>query len=110
VKQYFTEPKVLGGLFSVIEQLYGLHVQEDSAPVWHEDVRFFRLVDAQGALVGQFYLDLYAREGKRGGAWMDDCRNRRVRTDGSVQTPLVYLVCNLAAAPTASRPPSATTK
>ncbi|CAM0121138.1 oligopeptidase A [Stenotrophomonas maltophilia] len=94
VKQYFTEPKVLGGLFSVIEQLYGLHVQEDSAPVWHEDVRFFRLVDAQGALVGQFYLDLYAREGKRGGAWMDDCRNRRVRADGSVQTPLVYLVCN----------------
>ena len=94
VKQYFTEPKVLGGLFSVIEQLYGLRVQEDSAPVWHEDVRFFRLVDAQGALVGQFYLDLYAREGKRGGAWMDDCRNRRVRTDGSVQTPLVYLVCN----------------
>ncbi|MCU1088874.1 M3 family metallopeptidase [Stenotrophomonas maltophilia] len=94
VKQYFTEPKVLGGLFSVIEQLYGLRVQEDSAPVWHEDARFFRLVDAQGALVGQFYLDLYAREGKRGGAWMDDCRNRRVRADGSVQTPLVYLVCN----------------
>ena len=94
VKQYFTEPKVLGGLFSVIEQLYGLRVQEDSAPVWHDDVRFFRLVDARGALVGQFYLDLYAREGKRGGAWMDDCRNRRVRADGSVQTPLVYLVCN----------------
>nr|KAJ9611063.1 hypothetical protein H2204_015237 [Knufia peltigerae] len=94
VKQYFTEPKVLGGLFSVIEQLYGLRVQEDSAPVWHEDVRFFRLVDAQGTLVGQFYLDLYAREGKRGGAWMDDCRNRRERADGSVQTPLVYLVCN----------------
>ncbi|AWH18492.1 oligopeptidase A [Stenotrophomonas sp. ZAC14D2_NAIMI4_7] len=94
VKQYFTEPKVLAGLFAVIEQLYGLRVQEDSAPVWHEDVRFFRLVDAQGALVGQFYLDLYAREGKRGGAWMDDCRNRRVRADGSVQTPLVYLVCN----------------
>ena len=94
VKQYFTEPKVLGGLFSVIKQLYGLRVQEDSAPVWHEDVRFFRLVDAQGTLVGQFYLDLYAREGKRGGAWMDDCRNRRERADGSVQTPLVYLVCN----------------
>ena len=94
VKQYFTEPKVLGGLFAVIEQLYGLRVQPDSAPVWHDDVRFFRLEDAQGALVGQFYLDLYAREGKRGGAWMDDCRNRRVRADGSVQTPLVYLVCN----------------
>lgn len=93
VKQYFTEPKVLAGLFGVIERLYGLKVQPDSAPVWHEDVRFYRLVDADGALVGQFYLDLYAREGKRGGAWMDDCRNRRVTAAG-VQTPLVYLVCN----------------
>lgn len=93
VKQYFTEPKVLDGLFSVIRSLYGLDVQPDSAPVWHPDVRFFRVVDAQGALVGQFYLDLYAREGKRGGAWMDDCRNRR-ETAAGVQTPLVYLVCN----------------
>ncbi|MCG8275571.1 M3 family metallopeptidase [Stenotrophomonas sp. NLF4-10] len=93
VKQYFTEPKVLAGLFGVIERLYGLKVQPDSAPVWHEDVRFYRLVDAGGALVGQFYMDLYAREGKRGGAWMDDCRNRRVTAAG-VQTPLVYLVCN----------------
>ncbi len=95
VKQYFTEPKVLAGLFDVIERLYGLRVQPDSAPVWHEDVRFFRLVDADGALVGQFYLDLYAREGKRGGAWMDDCRNRRDGTQAqAVQTPVVYLVCN----------------
>ncbi|XGB24510.1 M3 family metallopeptidase [Streptomyces sp. II-2-2-2] len=93
VKQYFTEPKVLDGLFSVIRSLYGLAVQPDSAPVWHPDVRFFRVVDAQGALVGQFYLDLYAREGKRGGAWMEDCRNRR-ETAAGVQTPLVYLVCN----------------
>ncbi|MHC5147202.1 M3 family metallopeptidase [Stenotrophomonas rhizophila] len=93
VKQYFTEPKVLDGLFSVIRSLYGLEVQPDSTPVWHPDVRFFRVVDAQGALVGQFYLDLYAREGKRGGAWMDDCRNRR-ETAAGVQTPLVYLVCN----------------
>ncbi len=93
VKQYFTEPKVLDGLFSVIRSLYGVAVQPDSAPVWHPDVRFFRVVDAQGALVGQFYLDLYAREGKRGGAWMDDCRNRR-ETAAGVQTPLVYLVCN----------------
>lgn len=93
VKQYFTEPKVLDGLFSVIRSLYGLAVQPDSAPVWHPDVRFFRVVDAQGALVGQFYLDLYAREGKRGGAWMDDCRNRR-ETAAGVQTPLVYLICN----------------
>ena len=93
VKQYFTEPKVLQGLFGVIHALYGLDVQPDAAPVWHPDVRFYRLVDAQGALVGQFYLDLYAREGKRGGAWMDDCRNRR-DTPAGVQTPLVYLVCN----------------
>ncbi len=93
VKQYFTENRVLAGLFDVIQRLYGLQVQPDSAPVWHPDVRFYRLVDASGALVGQFYLDLYAREGKRGGAWMDDCRNRRDRADG-VQTPLVYLVCN----------------
>ncbi len=93
VKQYFTEDRVLAGLFDVIQRLYGLQVQADSAPVWHPDVRFYRLVDASGALVGQFYLDLYAREGKRGGAWMDDCRNRRDRADG-VQTPLVYLVCN----------------
>ncbi|MEG1678585.1 MAG: M3 family metallopeptidase, partial [Stenotrophomonas sp.] len=93
VKQYFTEPKVLAGLFGVIERLYGLKVEQDSAPVWHEDVRFHRLVNADGALVGQFYMDLYAREGKRGGAWMDDCRNRRVTAAG-VQTPLVYLVCN----------------
>ncbi|HBK45330.1 MAG TPA: oligopeptidase A, partial [Xanthomonadaceae bacterium] len=93
VKQYFTEPKVLAGLFDVIHALYGLRVEEDRAPVWHPDVRFYRLVDADGQLAGQFYLDLYAREGKRGGAWMDDCRNRR-DTAGGVQTPLVYLVCN----------------
>jgi len=93
VKRYFTEDRVLAGLFDVIDALYGLRVERDEAPVWHEDARFYRLVDADGALVGQFYLDLYAREGKRGGAWMDDCRNRRA-TGGGVQTPLVYLVCN----------------
>lgn len=94
VKQYFTEDRVLDGLFSVIHDLYGLKVERDNAPTWHPDVRFYRVVTPQGDLVGQFYLDPYAREGKRGGAWMDDCRNRRVRADGSVQTPLVYLVCN----------------
>ncbi|PBJ83939.1 oligopeptidase A [Lysobacteraceae bacterium NML93-0399] len=93
VKRYFTEDRVLAGLFDVIESLYGLRVERDSAPVWHADARFYRLVDADGTLVGQFYLDLYAREGKRGGAWMDDCRNRRA-TSGGVQTPVVYLVCN----------------
>ncbi|AXI82569.1 M3 family metallopeptidase [Xylella taiwanensis] len=93
VKQYFTEPKVLAGLFEVIHSLYGLRIEEDSAPLWHPDVRFYRLIDTNGQLVGQFYLDLYAREGKRGGAWMDDCRNRRDKREG-VQTPVVYLVCN----------------
>ncbi|MCD9098326.1 M3 family metallopeptidase [Luteimonas fraxinea] len=93
VKRYFTEDRVLAGLFDVVESLYGLRVERDDAPVWHEDARFYRLTNADGALVGQFYLDLYAREGKRGGAWMDDCRNRRATADG-VQTPLVYLVCN----------------
>ncbi|UNK42759.1 M3 family metallopeptidase [Luteimonas sp. S4-F44] len=93
VKQYFTQDRVLAGLFDLIHALYGLRVETDSAPVWHPDVRFYRLVDGDGTLVGQFYLDLYAREGKRGGAWMDDCRNRRA-TGAHVQTPLVYLVCN----------------
>lgn len=93
VKQYFTEPKVLAGLFEVIRSLYGLQVQPDVAPVWHPDARFYRLVNEEGKLIGQFYLDLYAREGKRGGAWMDDCRNRR-DTGMGIQTPVVYLVCN----------------
>ncbi len=95
VKQYFTEPKVLAGLFDLIHALYGFRVEPDQAPVWHPDVRFYRLSDGEGRLVGQFYLDLYAREGKRGGAWMDDGRNRRERGVGQgTQTPLVYLVCN----------------
>jgi len=93
VKRYFTEPRVLAGLFDVIESLYQVKVKPDSAPVWHEDVRFYRVEGRDGRLLGQFYLDLYAREGKRGGAWMDDCRNRRVGASGT-QTPLVYLVCN----------------
>lgn len=93
VKRYFSEEKVLSGLFEVIRVLYGLEVREDSAPVWHSDVRFYQLVDEQGRMIGQFYLDLYAREGKRGGAWMDVCRNRR-ESGGVVQTPLVHLVCN----------------
>ena len=93
VKQYFTEPDVLAGLFGLVHDLYGITVEPDAGPVWHEDVRLYRLVDADGGLVGQLYLDPYAREGKRGGAWMDDCRNRRDR-DGRVQTPVVHLVCN----------------
>jgi oligopeptidase A len=93
VKQYFPEPKVVGGLFKVIEQLFGVAIAPDVAPVWHPDVRFFR-IERDGELVGQFYLDLYARPGKAGGAWMDDARGRRLVTGGAVQTPVAYLTCN----------------
>ena len=97
VKQYFTEDKVLGGLFHVIETLYGVVLKPDSAPVWHKDVRFFRIESTDGALIGQFYLDLYARETKRGGAWMDEAITRRIigeATDRRLQTPVAYLNCN----------------
>ena len=93
VKQYFTEPKVLGGLFKVIESLFNVKVKPDTAPVWHEDVRFYRLETPAGDLVGQFYLDLYARETKRGGAWMDEARSRR-RVLNGIQKPIAYLNCN----------------
>ncbi|MBN8765816.1 MAG: M3 family metallopeptidase [Thiobacillus sp.] len=93
VKQYFPEPRVLAGLFRLIETLYGLHVREDQAPVWHPDVKFYTLTDHAGQRVGQFYLDLYARASKRGGAWMDDVITRR-RTAGGIQTPVAYLNCN----------------
>ena len=92
VKQYFPEPKVVEGLFQVIQRLFNVSIKPDSAPVWHEDVKFFR-IERDGKLVGQFYLDLYARSGKRGGAWMDDARARRMTASG-VQTPIAYLVCN----------------
>lgn len=97
VKQYFPEPKVLEGLFRVIQTLFGVNVRPDTAPVWHPDVRFFRIENPQGELVAQFYVDLYARPGKRSGAWMDDARARRRRTDGSTQTPAAYLTCNFSA-------------
>ena len=96
VKQYFPEPKVLGGLFRVIESLFGVSVKTDTAPAWHEDVRFFR-IERQGELIGQFYLDLYARETKRGGAWMDDAITRRRIAEGAqsrIETPVAYLCCN----------------
>ncbi|WP_343587325.1 M3 family metallopeptidase, partial [Herbaspirillum sp.] len=92
VKQYFPEHKVVGGLFQVAQQLFGVTIKPDTAPVWHKDVKFFR-IERDGQLVGQFYLDLYARSGKRGGAWMDDARARRLTASG-VQTPIAYLVCN----------------
>ena len=93
VKRYLPEEAVLGGLFRVIETLYGVRVRPAKAETWHPDVKFFAIEDASGALVGQFYLDLYARDSKRGGAWMDDARNRR-RLAGGVQTPVTFLTCN----------------
>ena len=105
VKQYFPEQKVLEGLFRVIETLYGLRVTPLTAETWHKDVRFFNLVDQSGELVGQFYLDLYARDAKRGGAWMDDAINRRRKHEGAggVQHPVAFLTCNFAA-PVGSKP------
>ncbi len=96
VKQYFPESKVLPGMFRVVETIYGLDIRPAHADVWHADVKFFDLRDRSGALIGQFYLDLYAREHKRGGAWMDDALTRR-RKDGAIQTPVAYLTCNFSA-------------
>ena len=93
VKQYFPEDAVLPGMFKLVETLYGLQIKPASAPVWHDDVRFFDIRDQQNQLVGQFYLDLYARNSKRGGAWMDDVITRR-RIDSGIQTPVAYLNCN----------------
>jgi oligopeptidase A len=92
VKQYFQEPKVIEGLFRVIQSLFSVEVKPDTATTWHKDVKFFR-IEKDGKLIGQFYVDLYARPGKRGGAWMNDARGRRLLRS-EVQTPVAYLVCN----------------
>ena len=92
VKQYFPEPRVLDGLFKLVQTLYSVTILPDKAPVWHKDVKFFR-IEKDGNLVGQFYMDLYARPGKRGGAWMDDARSRHITVNG-LQTPVAYLTCN----------------
>ncbi len=96
VKQYFPETRVLPGMFKVVETLYGLKIGPTQAPVWQPDVRFYSIIDRAGGLVGQFYVDLYARPSKRGGAWMDEALTRRVK-DGRVQTPVAYLNCNFSA-------------
>ncbi len=97
LKPYFPEDRVLSGMFTVVNKLYGIEISEiDGVDVWHEDVRFFEIEDAQGNVRGQFYLDLYARPHKRGGAWMDDCTTR-VRMAEGVQIPVAYLTCNFSA-------------
>ena len=103
LKQYFPEARVIAGLFRVIETLFSVKISPDRAPVWHPDARFFRidaLRDGRSELVGQFYLDLYARDHKQGGAWQDDARARRALRAGAgadrprVQTPVSFLTCN----------------
>ncbi|MFM7227645.1 MAG: M3 family metallopeptidase [Betaproteobacteria bacterium] len=92
VKRYFPEHRVIGGLFRLIQNMFGVDIKSDNSPLWHPDVTFYR-IEKKGQLVGQFYLDLYARNGKRGGAWMDDARGRK-NLAGDLQTPIAYLTCN----------------
>lgn len=95
LRPYFPESKVVPGLFSVLGKLFGISVQKrEGVDVWHQDVSFYDIFDAKGELRGSFYLDLYARSKKRGGAWMDDCQSRRWKADGSLQHPVAYLTCN----------------
>ena len=96
VKQYFPETTVLPGMFKLVETLYGLTISPDEAPKWHPDVRFYSIVDRAGSPVGQFYVDLYARASKRGGAWMDEAITRR-RQRNRLQIPVAYLNCNFSA-------------
>ncbi|HEX4884361.1 MAG TPA: M3 family metallopeptidase [Casimicrobiaceae bacterium] len=95
VKEYFPEDRVLAGLFQLVQTLYGVSIAESQAPVWHPDVRFFDIRNRDGGIVGQFYLDLHAREGKQSGAWMDDAVNRR-REGDRLQHPVAFLTCNFA--------------
>jgi oligopeptidase A len=101
VKQYFTEPRVLEGLFRIVETLFEVQIRADAAPTWNDTVRFYRIERRTGddqppQLIGQFYLDAYARNGKRPGAWMDEVRGRWARPEGALQTPVAQLVCNFA--------------
>ncbi|MFN5541250.1 MAG: M3 family metallopeptidase [Betaproteobacteria bacterium] len=96
VKQYFPESKVIAGLFRVVESIYGVTFAKASAETWHADVQFYDVRDKDGTLIGQFYFDLYARENKRGGAWMDDAINRR-RAHGKLQHPVAFMTCNFPA-------------
>jgi oligopeptidase A len=96
LKQYFPLPKVLDGLFQVIQTLFGVKIEAADLPTWHADVQSFAVKDQAGVIRAYFYLDPYARPGKRGGAWMDDARGRRELANGEIQIPVAYLVCNFA--------------
>ena len=93
VKQYFPETQVLPGMFELVQSLYQIKISEQKTETWHKDVRFFDIRSASGELIGQFYVDLYARDTKRGGAWMDGAISRR-RLDAGIQVPVAYLNCN----------------
>ena len=96
LKQYFPLPKVLDGLFEVIQTLFGVKIEKADLPTWHADVQSFAVKNTKGEITAYFYLDPYARPGKRGGAWMDDARGRRELPNGEIQVPVAYLVCNFA--------------
>ena len=102
VKRYFPEPQVLEGMFRLVETLYGIRILPDVAETWHPDVRFFKVTDSDEKLIGQFYLDLYSRETKRGGAWMDEAITRQ-RIPGGFRAPVAHLICNFPA-PVGNRP------
>lgn len=96
LKPYFPEQRVVDGMFAVVNKIYGINIQEiKGIETWHEDVRFFEIRDIDNNVRGQFYLDLYTRKKKRGGAWMDDCQGRVVHQNGNLQIPVAYLTCNL---------------
>lgn len=95
VKQYFTEPKVVQGLFDLVSHLFSVTLTDVDMPTWHEDVRAAKVESKTGELIGYLIIDLYARSGKQGGAWVGSERNRR-RTAAHLSTPVVYLTCNFA--------------
>lgn len=103
VKQYFPEEQVLAGLFRVVETIFGVFVKKSTASVWHTDATFYEITDKNNKPIGQFYLDLYARNNKRGGAWMDEAITRRKQGDNQVTTPVAYLTCNFSA-PVGNKP------
>jgi len=95
LKKYFTVENVINGLFKLVNSLYGIEVkQKKTKDVWHKDVRLYEIYDNKKMLRGKFYFDLYARQNKRGGAWMDECIQRRVKKNGSVQPPVAFITCN----------------
>jgi len=93
LRPWFPVDQVIGGMFDVVQRLYGIEIHTvEQVDSWHDDVRFYE-ISQDGKAIGRFYLDLYARADKRGGAWMDECRVRRLAENG-IQLPVAYLTCN----------------